>query len=105
MTGLPFSGVLSDMSKTSDMRLVIFTLTEAVEKLSDIQTSELTQSNSLPTQCFAVSAICLPSDWRKDEKLHPHVPKAWERDHDSIIPDSTIAEADTLSTVERWASS
>ncbi len=82
------------------MRLAIFTLTEAVEKLSDIQISEFTHSNSLPTQCFAVSADCLPSESRSTEKLHPHTPKAWERDPDSMIPDSTISDADTFSTFD-----
>ena len=103
LTGLPFVGIFGAVSRVFAMRLAILTLTEAVEKLSDIQISEFTHSNSLPTQCFAVSAICLPSGWRKDEKLHPHTPKAWERDPDSMIPDSTISDAGTFSTFDRGA--
>lgn len=103
LTGLPLSGISEAASKVLTMRLAILTLTEAVEKLSDIQISEFTHSNSLPTQCFAVSANCLPSDPWSTEKLHPHTPKAWERDPDSMIPDSTISDAGTFSTFDRGA--
>lgn len=103
LTGLPFAGIFGAVSRVFAMRLAILTLTEAVEKLSDIQISEFTHSNSLPTQCFAVSANCLPSDPWSTEKLHPHTPKAWERDPDSMIPDSTISDAGTFSTFDRGA--
>lgn len=98
--GLPFSGTPEAASKAPDARLAIFTLTDAAKNPSEFQASEFTQSNSFPTQCFAVRTTCLPSDVRTSEKLHPHCPNALERDPASIIPDSTISDADTFSTFD-----
>lgn len=104
-TGLPLTGTSGAASKVFAMRLAIFTLTEAVEKLSDIQISEFTHSNSLPTQCFAVRANCLPSGPRSAEKLQLHTPKAYWREPDSIMPDSVISDVGTFATFDRSAKS